>query len=82
MWTIIFVLAVIVAIIFFGGKFLRRYKNKMAPARALLEEIKELEADLPSDFVRLARAEAIKKRQDKQRKRLEAIYLENSDLTK
>jgi len=64
---------------FFVKKFARR-RASAAPQKAVLEELKLLEADLSHDFLKAARASAEKKLSDKKRKRVEAIYLEHPDL--
>lgn len=82
MWTIIFGLGGFIAVLYFGLRILGKRRARLGPGKALVRELAALEADLPHDFLKLARAEATKKLEDKKRKRVEQIYLENPDLLK
>lgn len=81
MSTIVWVLVFAVAA-FFGYRLLKKWARRRmeSPLPSLLTELAALEADLPHDFLKLARAEAKKKLDDKKRKRVEAIYLEHPEL--
>lgn len=79
----IYTILVVAAICFFGFlaiKGFARRRMRAAPQKAVLEELKTLEADLSHDFLKAARASAEKKLSDKKRKRVEAIYLEHPEL--
>jgi len=79
----IYIILVVAAICFFGFlavKGFARRRVRAAPQKAVLEELKNLEAELPRDFLKSARSSAEKKLMDKKKKRVEAIYLEHPDL--